>query len=42
MSGKLKALIIAGLLAFALSIGSPLPTAPSPVLASECGTTGSC
>jgi hypothetical protein len=44
MSGKkvFKALIVAVLLALALSMGSPLPAAPSPVLASECGTTGSC
>ena len=42
MSGKklFKTIIVAVLLALALSMGSPLPTAPSPVLASECGTTG--
>lgn len=41
MSGKLKALIVAALLALALSIGAPPPAAPSTVLAAECGTTGS-
>ena len=41
MSGKLKALIVATLLALALSIGSPPLATPSTVLAAECGTTGS-
>jgi hypothetical protein len=44
MSGKrFKALIVAVLLALALSISSPLLTAPSTVLAAECDiTAGGC
>jgi hypothetical protein len=44
MSGKrFKALVVAVLLAFVLSISSPLPGAPSTVLAAECDSTaGGC
>jgi hypothetical protein len=44
MSGKrLKAIIVAALLAFVLSIASPSPVAPTVVLAEECeATAGGC